>query len=53
MILTVKRDGSYRWQCDDCGAERSPTQVAFERMGATRRNRAYRERHREGGWGAW
>ena len=23
MILAVKLDGSYRWQCDDCGAERN------------------------------
>ena len=23
MILSVKPDGSYRWQCDDCGAERT------------------------------
>ena len=23
MILSVKLDGSYRWQCDDCGAERN------------------------------
>ena len=78
MILAVKLDGSYRWQCDDCGAERneyphrgprnslckrcqniryragrSPAQVAFERKGATRRNRAYLERRREGGWRAW
>ena len=78
MILSVKLDGSYRWQCDDCGAERneyphrgprhslckrcqniryragrSPAQVAFEHKGATRRNRAYRQRRREGGWGTW
>ena len=23
MILSVKLDGSYRWQCDDCGTERN------------------------------
>ena len=23
MILAVKFDGSYRWQCDDCGTERN------------------------------
>ena len=23
MILAVKLDGSYRWRCDDCGAERN------------------------------
>ena len=76
MILSVKLDGSYRWQCDDCGAERneyphrgprnslckrcqniryragrSPARIAFERMGTARRNRAYRQRRREGGWG--
>ena len=34
-------------------AGRSPAQVAFERMGAARRNRAYRQRRREGGWGTW
>ena len=34
-------------------AGRSPAQVAIERMGAARRNRAYRQRRREGGWGAW
>ena len=34
-------------------AGRSPAQVAFERMGAARRNRAYRQRRREDGWGAW
>ena len=34
-------------------AGRSPSRVAFDRLGAARRSRAYRERWRGNGWEAW
>ena len=33
MILAVKPDGSYRWQCDDCGAGRNEHRIAGKAAG--------------------